>query len=211
MRRVRAQVFWWLAGAILVVLAAVRLLGGGSEQQAAAPVRVVGERHAAAPRGASPSGATSAGLYVHVAGRVRRPGLYRLGDGARVAAAIDRAGGPARRADLARVNLAARIEDGQQILVPRIGAGQASAGQAGAAAGGSGGVSGAAGEAGAKLSLAGATAEQLDGLDGIGPTLAKRILQYRDAHGGFRSVGQLRDVEGIGAKRFEALSKAVGP
>jgi competence protein ComEA len=209
MRRVRGQVFWWLAGVVLVALAGVRLLGGGTEPQAAAPVRVVGERQAAeATRNAPSGGATSTGLYVHVAGRVRRPGLYRLGDGARVAAGIDRAGGPARGADLAKVNLAARLEDGQQILVPRIGAARVGAGQASAAGGGS---AGAAGAAGAKLSLASATAEQLDGLDGIGPTLAKRILQYRDAHGGFRSVGQLRDVEGIGAKRFEALSKAVGP
>jgi len=192
----RGQLVWWIAAAAIAVLAAVRLLGGGDSGSppVAAPVRA---------QGGGPSKAEQGGVYVHVAGRVRRPGLYRLGSGARVAAAIHRAGGPARRADLAKVNLAARIEDGQQIVVPRIGAspptGEPPAGGGPATA------------AGAKVSLASATVEQLDGLDGIGPTLAKRIIEYRDSHGGFRSVGQLRDVEGIGEKRFEALREAVGP
>ena len=132
---------------------------------------------------------------------MRKPGLYRLAPGARVASAIDLAGGAAHRADLTKVNLAARLEDGQQIVVPQVGAAPtAVAGEASAA-----------GTTGAKVSLASATADQLDGLDGIGPTLAKRIVEYRDAHGGFRSVGRLRDVEGIGEKRFETLRKAVGP
>jgi competence protein ComEA len=202
--RVRGQVFWWGAAAVLVVIAAARLLGGGSEARPVAPVRVEGERGAPGPaRGSPAAGAAVERLYVHVAGRVRRPGLYRLPPGARVAAAIDRAGGPARRADLAKVNLAARIEDGQQIVVPRVGAAPAAATATDGA--------GTAGSAAAKLSLGSATAEQLDGLDGIGPTLAKRIVDYRDAHGGFRSIGGLRDVEGIGEKRFESLRKAVGP
>jgi competence protein ComEA len=201
--RVRGQVFWWAAAAVLAAIAAARLLGGGSEARPVAPVRVEGERGAARPARASGAGASVERLFVHVAGRVRRPGLYRLPSGARVAAAIDHAGGPARRADLARVNLAARIEDGQQIVVPRVGAAPPAAGAAAGA--------GVAGSAGAKLSLGSATVEQLDGLDGIGPTLAKRIVQYREEHGGFRSIGGLRDVEGIGEKRFESLRKAVGP
>jgi len=198
MERLRAQSFWWVAAALVGALSAMRLLGacGGSEPPpVSTPVRVDG--------GATPTPSRSAMAYVHVAGRVRRPGLYRLPSGARLAAAIERAGGPARRADLAKVNLAARIEDGQQIVVPRVGA----AGPEAAGADGSGAAAG----AGAKVSLASATVEQLDGVDGIGPTLAKRIIDYRDSHGGFRSVGQLREVEGIGAKRFEALREAVGP
>jgi len=197
LERTRGQLVWWIAAAAIAVLAAVRLLGGGDSGSppVAAPVRV---------QGGEPSKAEQGGVYVHVAGRVRRPGLYRLGSGARVASAIHRAGGPARRADLAKVNLAARIEDGQQIVVPRIGA----AAPTGELRAGGGPASAA---AGAKVSLASATVEQLDGLDGIGPTLAKRIIEYRDSHGGFRSVGQLRDVEGIGEKRFEALREAVGP
>jgi competence protein ComEA len=203
MERVRGQWFWWALAAVLIVVAAVHVLGGGAGSGAAAPVQVAAGP--AAPREApvtrpEPGPRADTKLYVHVAGRVRRPGLYRLAPGARVASAIDLAGGAARRADLTKVNLAARLEDGQQIVVPRVGAATALAGDA------SGG-----GSSGAKVSLASATAEQLDGLDGIGPTLAKRIVQYRDAHGGFRSVGQLRDVEGIGEKRFETLRKGVGP
>jgi competence protein ComEA len=67
------------------------------------------------------------------------------------------------------------------------------------------------GAGGARLSLGSATAEQLDTLDGIGPTLAQRIVQWRDTHGGFQSVEQLREVEGIGDKRFQSLRAAVTP
>lgn len=105
---------------------------------------------------------------------------------------------------MAAINLAAKVEDGQQVLVP-------SRGDAAAAAGASG-VDAAPGEAGqAKLSLTTASAEQLDELDGIGPTLATRIVEYREQHGGFRSVGDLNEVEGIGEKRMQALREAVGP
>ena len=138
---------------------------------------------------------------MHVAGRVRRPGLLRLPAGSRVAAAVARAGGFARRADAAAVNLAARLEDGQQLVVPRLGA----AGAAGPGATASGGA-----DAG-PISLARATAEQLDGIDGIGPTLAERIVEHRESQGGVASVGGLRDVEGIGEKRFAALREALGP
>jgi len=102
------------------------------------------------------------------------------------------------------------------VIVPRRGAGTtAAASGAGPRAGGAGapgstGPTGTAG-AGAQISLATATAEQLDGLDGIGPTLAKRIIEYREGNGGFRSVAQLREVEGIGPKRFETLKQSVRP
>ena len=196
MNRAPRQWLWWLAAAVLIGVAAVHLLGGHGSP---APPPVSVAEGPARPASTAPARK----VYVHVAGRVRRPGLYRLTSGARVASAIDRAGGASRHADLTKVNLAARIEDGQQILVPELGAAPAAAG--------TGATSGAGGSAGAKVSLASATAEQLDALDGIGPTLAKRIVEYRDAHGGFRSVGQLRDVEGIGEKRFEALREAVQP
>ena len=80
-----------------------------------------------------------------------------------------------------------------------------SAAGATAAAGAAGAVPG------AKLSLATATAEQLDELDGLGPTLAERIIEFRDENGGFRSIEQLREVEGIGEKRFETLKEALRP
>jgi competence protein ComEA len=141
---------------------------------------------------------------------VRRPGLLQLPEGSRVAEAVDRAGGPARRADLAGVNLAAKLEDGQQVIVPVRGA--AGAVVVGGAPGTVAPGSAPPGSAGVpKLSLGVATVEQLDQLDGIGPTLAQRIVEYRTTHGGFRSLGELREVEGIGEKRFATLQKALQP
>lgn len=198
----RGQLVAWAAAAALVVFAAVRLLAPPGKPSAPPPVRVDGG--AAEQRGGGREG-----LYVHVAGAVRRPGLYRLPASGRVAAALERAGGPLRGADLAAINLAATVEDGQQIRVPRRGERTASATLSKP---GSGAPAGGAGAAGApKLSLASATVEQLDQLDGIGPTLAKRIVQYRDEKGGLRSVDQLREVEGIGEKRFAALRESVSP
>jgi competence protein ComEA len=133
-------------------------------------------------------------IYVHVAGAVRQPGLLRLPVGTRVATAVERAGGAGPRADLSGVNLAAKLEDGQQVVVPARGA---------AVAGGS--------ATAPKPSLGSATVDQLDQIDGIGPTLAQRIVEYRTQHGGFGSVGELRDVEGIGEKRFETLREALQP
>jgi competence protein ComEA len=197
--RNHGQVLVWVVGAVLATLALVRIVGDGETgADAAPPVRV--DRSA----GASAAPGEPAGVYVHVAGRVRRPGLYRVPANSRVAVAIERAGGPAGDAELSAVNLAARVEDGQQIVLPRAGA----AGAVGPAAGSATGSSAA---AGAKLSLAQASQAQLEELDGIGPTLAKRIIEYRDAHGGFRSLGELKEVEGIGEKRFQSLSEAVIP
>jgi competence protein ComEA len=198
----------WVIAAVLAVVAGARLLGGG--QASAPPVSVDG-----APRaGAAGGGKGAPGLYVHVAGAVRRPGLIRLAAGSRVAAALERAGGPTRRADLTLVNLAAELQDGQQIVVPVIGAAGA-AGVGGAAGAGAGRTLSAAGPGGsipgAKLHLSTALAEQLDEIDGIGPTLAERIVEYRDAHGGFRSVEELAEVEGIGEKRLATLRDALQP
>ena len=147
---------------------------------------------------------------MQVAGEVARPGVYRVPAGARVNEAVQRAGGLTRRADQAGVNLVARVQDGQQVIVPRRGAAGAAVASAGSGGGGAG-AGGGGGSSGGPVSLSSATVAQLDGLDGIGPTLAQRIVDYRQAHGGFRSVDQLRDVSGIGDKRFEALRKAVTP
>ena len=148
-------------------------------------------------------------VFVHVAGAVRRPGVYSLPRGARGGDAVERAGGPLRRADLTAVNLAAVLADGQQLVVPVRGAARPAppAGATGSAAG----AAGAPRAPGATLRLSTATAAQLEELDGIGPALAARILEYRDAHGGFRSVDELAEVEGIGDKRLESLRRAVAP
>ena len=125
----------------------------------------------------------------------------RLPPGSRVADGLARAGGPTRRADLTGVNLAAQLADGQQIVVPT----------AGSAAAGAPSASGAPAGAVAGVHLSTATVEQLDGIDGIGPTLAQRIIEYRDAHGGFRSLAELAQVDGIGEKRLATLRDALQP
>ena len=169
-----------------------------------------GSRGSPAP-GAGPSRRAErggAGIYVHVAGAVRRPGLLRLPEGARVATAVERAGGPLRQADLAR------REPGGEAGGRPAGDRAAARGDAAARPGRRPRRRGAAppGTAGVpKLSLGAVTVEQLDELDGIGPTLAQRIVEYRTEHGGFRSLGELRDVEGIGEKRFASLREALQP
>jgi competence protein ComEA len=188
------QAVAWTVAAIVAVLVGVHLLGGGGP---APPAVELGS--GAGVKRASRAGGDSrpAGPYVHVAGAVRRPGLYRLAQGARVAAAVRRAGGPAANADLNLINLAARLQDGQQVVVP--------------ASVAAGGTSGSAPASDAPISLGAATVEQLDELDGIGPTLAERIIEHRQASGGFRSVDQLAEVDGIGEKRLEALKAALTP
>jgi competence protein ComEA len=154
-------------------------------------------------------------VTVHVAGAVRRPGVYRLGAGARVDDALRRAGGPRGRADLAAVNLAAKLEDGRQVLVPERAAAPASgatpAGGAAAGAAGSAGPAhaGGTGAPAAPVNLNTATLEQLDTLDGVGPGIAQRILDYRREHGGFTRVDELGEVPGIGAKRLATLTPLV--
>jgi competence protein ComEA len=197
-----STVLVWAIAAVLATLAAVRILG--DDQPPPAPIRVSGSPTAGRDHG----GSRSRDIYVHVAGAVRRPGLMRLPPGSRVAVALQRAGGPNRRADLTAVNLAARLQDGQQIVVPDAHAGAAApvGGAAGAAP-----LGVAAAPPGGKVHLSTATVEQLDGVDGIGPTLAQRIVEYRDSHGGFHSLAELAQVEGIGEKRLATLREALQP
>ena len=139
-------------------------------------------------------------LFVHVVGAVHHAGLFRIRDGSRVADALARAGGPTRHADLAAVNLAAPLVDGQQVIVPRRGP------PGSAAAVGPGGAG-----TGVKVSLAAATVEQLDELPGIGPVTAQKIVDWRTTHGPFRSVDDLDEVPGIGPARIEQLRDLVTP
>jgi competence protein ComEA len=188
LERSPAQLLAWALVAVLALAAGWKLLrpAVGGHGSGSPPIRVAGS----GPTGGGGTQGRDGGVYIHVAGAVRRPGLYRLPGAARIAAALERAGGPTRRAQLDAVNLAARVEDGQQILVPRAGQSggavpapvTSGAGAGGAAAAGPAAAAGGGAVGGVKVSLATATAEQPDTIDGIGPTLAQRIIAYRDQH-----------------------------
>ena len=212
-----------LAALALVVLLAVALTSWyvvrSRPQEVVVPPPLVGSV-AGVPRHPAPAApaavdAASGEVVVAVAGRVRRPGLVRLPVGSRVDDAVRAAGGARRPADLALVNLARRLVDGEQVVVGGVPA-QAGAVAPGASApGGAGGPGGAAaGPApgsgpGAPLDLNAATAAQLDGLPGIGAVLAERIVAWRTEHGRFASVDQLREVDGIGESKFGQLRSRV--
>jgi competence protein ComEA len=183
-----------LLGAVAVVLILAVFVGrhfahsGGAAPEAGHPVLAadaVATRHAK--------------VVVHVVGAVRRPGLYALRDGARIADAVRRAGGTTRKADLESINLAAPVEDGLQVVVPRR--------QPPAAPG-----TAAAGEpASGPIHLNTASLEQLDTLPGVGPVTAQKILDWRQSHGAFTSVDDLDAIPGIGPARLEQLRDLVAP
>jgi competence protein ComEA len=200
----KSQLVVYAAAAVAIALIGARYLResgageGGARAPRPVPVRVSGgEGDAGGGR-----------VVVQVAGEVRRPGVYQLRAGQRVDDAVRLAGGSTERADLAGVNLAAKAEDGRQVIVPTRGMAPATAG--GASAGGvatPGTATGGAG--GAPINLNTATPEQLDQLDGIGPATAQKIIAYRQEHGGFRSVAELDRVPGIGPARMAALREKV--
>ncbi len=162
---------------------------------------------ALAPPAAPPTEtAASTAVVVDVVGAVRRPGLYRLEQGARIADAVSRAGGATPKADLALVNLAAPLADGEQVVVPKRGTAAFGAPTAAAGSSGAGGV-----PSGGAVHLSTATLEQLDSLPGIGPVTAQKILDYRQKHGAFTSVDALDAVPGIGPARLDQLKDLVAP
>lgn len=185
----RHQLLLYAAVAIVVLALGARYLSRAGDAPAAAerPAPAL-EVHADGARGR---------VTVHVAGAVRRPGVYRLAASDRVDDAVRRAGGARQRGDLSAVNLAAKLEDGRQIVVPL----RASSAGAAAATG--------AVVPGVPLNLNTATPEQLDELDGVGPATAKTIVQYREEHGGFGRVDELSQVPGIGEKRMASLREQV--
>jgi competence protein ComEA len=203
----KPQLVVYAAAAIAIALIGARYLrdeGGGASAAASSGSR------SPAPHGVSVRAASDALVVVHVAGEVRRPGVYRLRASDRVQDAVKLAGGATRRANLDGLNLAAKLEDGRQVVVPRRGG----AGGGSAAAGGSAGAGAAAAGApaagpSAPVNLNTATAEQLDTLDGVGPTTAQKIIAYRQQHGGFGSVSELDRIPGIGAKRMASLRDQV--
>jgi competence protein ComEA len=186
----RAQLAGWALAGVFVLLLGARYLRAGT----------AGGHERAGARGGGgsqirlhPAGGGTA--IVDVTGAVRRPGVYRLRADQRVQDAVRRAGGLTRAAAPAAINLAAKVADGAQILVP----------SRRAAAVGEGGAWSTPAASPGPVNLNTATAEQLDQLDGIGPTTARKILEYRRAHGGFGSLQDLDRIPGIGPKRLAAL------
>ncbi|SER78321.1 competence protein ComEA [Streptomyces sp. yr375] len=192
----------------------------------AQPVRAPEVVRAAAPfeageqsRGAEPPGSvgppgmgSTAGpeIVVDVSGKVRKPGIHRLPAGSRVVDALGAAGGVRPGTNTDGLNRARFLVDGEQVVV----GGPAPGGAAGTGAGtGTVGSAGAGVGAGppVPVSLNTATVDQLDTLPGVGPVLAQHIVDYRAQHGGFRSVDELREVNGIGERRFADLRNLVRP
>jgi competence protein ComEA len=185
-----------IAGGLLLIaalfIAGRFVLGAGAARESEPSPSATGELSAEpAPR-----------LVVHVVGAVRRPGLYRLAHGSRIADALHRAGGATRRADLSLVNLAAPLSDGTQVVVPR----RAPPAPAASSAG-----DGEATTASGPVHLNTATLEQLDELPGVGPVTAQKIIDYRQEHGAFSSVDDLDGIPGIGPARLEQLRDLVAP
>ncbi|HEV2858211.1 MAG TPA: ComEA family DNA-binding protein [Solirubrobacterales bacterium] len=196
----RNQVVVYAAVAVALLLAGARAIRGeGSTDASFAAGGPSGSSSSPSSSGASFSiGGETGDLVVDVTGAVRRPGVYRMPAGSRVNDAVARAGGAAARAELEAVNLAARLADGQQVVVPE----RLPGGPAGSVV--------AAAEDG-PISLGTATVEQLEEIDGIGPVTAADIVEFRDEHGGLSSVDQLDQVSGIGPATMEALRERLQP
>jgi competence protein ComEA len=183
--------------AVVVLLAA---LGAAALAWRARPQADVVVLPTAAASGLFPaaSGSAAADLVVAVAGKVRRPGTVRLPPGARVADALEAAGGTLPGVDTTMLNPARKVTDGELILVGvSAPPGMVPPPAPGAAA------------PGGPLNLNTATLADLDGLPGVGPVLAQRILDHRDKRGGFTAVSDLREVDGIGDSRYEQLKELV--
>jgi competence protein ComEA len=192
----------WLAGLgrremVLLVVLGLALLGGAGLWYARSLPRPVEVR--AGPAAVAPS-PTQARLFVHVAGWVRRPGVYELREGDRVIDAIERAGGPKKGADLGGLNLAALLVDAQQVLVPRTAPAVGPAAEAPTAQ---------APEGSTLINVNVASAEELETLPGIGEVLAATIIEYREENGPFTTVDQLVEVSGIGEVTLEEIRDLV--
>jgi competence protein ComEA len=196
------------------------IASSSSTAQAAPAAEVANPAEAGAKPAAVGQPAATGPVFVHVAGAVQSAGVVQLPSGSRVVDAVAAAGGLRPDADSNRVNLAATLLDGSQVMIPSLG--QPNPEQVpvvqGAASGSSAGGSSAAGSAGSgsgasqvagPVNLNTATLEQLESLPGVGPATAQAILAFRDKEGRFNSIEALLDVRGIGDAKFEALRELV--
>jgi competence protein ComEA len=196
----RQQLIAWSALALVILLIGAYYLrgqiSGGSAGPQAAPTLTMAVKEKTS---------TAAFIKIHVAGAVNQPGLYEMTAGDRIADALAAAGGTQPEADLAGINLAAKLADGQQVLVPRTGE-TAAAGSAGAVAAASPGSDA---TFSGPMNLNSATVQQLENLEGVGPKTAQKIIDYREANGGFKTVEELMEVPGIGPSKFEQIKDQV--
>ena len=192
----RSQVVVYGAVAVALLLVGARAIRADRSSGSSPPPSL----HFGSSAGGVSVSSAGGDIVVDVTGAVRRPGVYRLPSGARVVDAVQRAGGPTTSALLEAINRAARLTDGQQVVVPVMRPGGNTAVSA----------SGAAAESG-PISLGSATVDQLDTIDGIGPVTAQKIVEYRDQHGGLTSVDELDDVSGIGPATMESLRARLQP
>lgn len=184
-RRITPKVIVFALGVIVVLVMAFNSVSGRTTETVARP------------RTSATSVVKTPTFYVHIVGEVKTPGVYALEVGSRLFDAVVAAGGFLRDADQASVNLARQLTDGEQVLVLKLGAAPS-------------GGSASAGAAGKTVSLNRATQAELEALPGVGPTLAGRIIDWRQANGGFKRKEDLLKVGGIGQKLFAGLSKLVG-
>jgi competence protein ComEA len=201
----RKQLYIYVAMALVVTVFGARYVLGGRAAAAPPPGQLLAS--SPAPTSAStPGGAPSTAppVVVYVCGAVARPGVYSLDQGSRVADALAAAGGASAKAEMASINLAAKLSDGQQVVVPKKGA----AVPAAAPAAGAGGSAAGTGQP-TIVNLNTATAAELDALQGVGPSTAQKIIDYRTTNGGFKSVDELKNVAGIGDAKFAALKPYV--
>jgi competence protein ComEA len=209
----RRHILAYVAVAAVVVAIGVRYVvlprasgtGGGEGVALAALPSAASSPAGPSAAAAAPSSASAAAVVVYVCGAVRSPGIVRLPAGARVADALELAGGASGRAQLDGVNLAAKVADGQQILVPERGAAPAAGSVAPASASGAS----SAGAPAAPVNINTATLEQLDALQGVGPSTAQKIIDYRTSNGPFKRIDEIKDVPGIGDAKFTAMKDSI--
>jgi competence protein ComEA len=209
----RKQLYVYVALAFVVTAFGVRYLitgraqaaGSAGQLLAASPLPASGSSPAMASDAAASAGPSVAPIVVYVCGAVVHPGVYDLHTGARVADLLKLAGGAGVKADLSAINLAAKLSDGQQVVVPKQGevavtSSLASGGTAAATGSAAGGLPPA-----ALVNLNTATAAELDALQGVGPATAQKIIDYRTTNGPFKTIAELKNVPGIGDAKFTAL------
>jgi competence protein ComEA len=197
----RSQLVVYGAVAVVLLLVGARWIRSGDANGAPAGDVTYGDT-ASTAEGFSVDAQGGTDVVVDVTGAVANPGVYRLPAGSRVNDAVQRAGGATSHASVESINLAARLTDGQQVVVPEEVEGSGSAIATSATA---------TGEQAGPISVGTATVEELDTIEGIGPVTAQKILEFRDEHGGIASIDQLDQIDGIGPATMETLRSGLQP